>query len=61
MLQEEDEKKKKMKKMIDLRIAFKTLSVNLLRIRDNQLGTVRWLIFGTTETNRHDISSIDHI
>ena len=37
MLQEEDEEKKKMKKMIDLRIELKTLSVNLLRIRDNQL------------------------
>ena len=36
MLQEEDEKKK-IKKMIDLRIELKTLSVNLLRIRDNQL------------------------
>lgn len=29
--------KQKMKKMIDLRIELKTLSVNLLRIRDNQL------------------------
>ena len=38
MLQDEDEKKKKnLKKMIDLRIEIKPLSVNLLRIRDNQL------------------------
>ena len=36
MLQEEDGEKK-LKKMIDLRIELKTLSVNLLRIRDNQL------------------------
>ena len=37
MSQEEDEKKKKIKKMIDLAIEAKTLSVDLLRIRDNQL------------------------
>ena len=36
MLQKEEDEKK-MKKMIDLRIELKTLSVKLLRIRDNQL------------------------